>query len=84
MHEHIGDAPRLNSASCRAPPRQPPRSCGRSLYGCAIAASPVPLPPHATAARLHAAACTIYLSTYFNEYIWLLISIMNRADKDDV
>ena len=81
MHEHIGDAPRLNSASCRAPLCQPPRSYGHSLYGCAIAASPVPQPPHATAARPRATACTIYLATYFNEYTWLLISIMNPADK---
>ena len=44
MHEHIRDAPRLNSASCRAPPCQPPRSCGHLLYGCAIATSLVPLP----------------------------------------
>ena len=67
MHEHIGDAPRLNSASCRAPLCQPPRSYGHSLYGCAIAASPVPQP---RTLPLHA------LAPPPAQYTWLLI-LMN-------
>ena len=83
MHEYIGDAPRFNSAHVELLRSATSilRSFALWLCHCCLTGSPI---PHATAARPRAVACTIYLATYFNEHTWLLISIMNQADKDDV